>query len=55
MSLALLFSREFFKVLGGLKELLACFVDCDPLDNGPNFLCLPAILGSFRKLLDRHV
>ena len=37
-------------MLGGLKELFACFVDRDLLDDGPDRLCLPAILGSYCKV-----
>jgi hypothetical protein len=54
MSLALRFLREFLEMLGGLKKLLACFIDRDPLDNGPNLLCLPAIFGSFGEAIDGH-
>ena len=59
MSLALLVLRELLKVLGCLKQLLAGLVDRDLLDNGPDFLRLPAILGSFLKtstdMVDRHM
>ena len=54
MSLALLVLRELLKGLGCLKQLLAGLVDRDLLDNGPDFLRLPAILGSFLKVIDRH-
>ena len=54
MSLALFFPRKLLKVLGCLKQLLAGLVDRDLLDNGPDFLRLPAILGSFLKAIDRH-
>ena len=54
MSLALFFLRKLLKVLCCLKQLLAGLVDRDLLDNGPDFLRLPAILGSFLKAIDRH-
>lgn len=54
MSLALRFPREFLKMLGGLEKLLACFIDRDPLDNGPNLLCLPAIFSSLGESIDGH-
>ena len=54
VSLALFFLRKLLKVLGCLKQLLAGLVDRNLLDNGPDFLRLPAILGSFLKIVDRH-
>jgi hypothetical protein len=54
VSLALLFLRKLLKVLGCLKQLLTGLVDRDLLDNGPDFLRLPAILGSSIKSIDRH-
>jgi hypothetical protein len=54
MSLAFRFLREFLEMLGGLKKLLACLINRDPLDNGSNLLCLPAVFGSFGEALDGH-
>jgi hypothetical protein len=48
VSATLLFLREPFKALGGLKELLAGLIDGDPLGNGPDLLRLMAI---FRRLV----
>jgi hypothetical protein len=54
VSLALLFLREFFEVLGCPKELRAGFVDPNLLNNGSDLLRLPAILGSLGKSMDGH-
>jgi hypothetical protein len=44
LSLTLLFLRQPLKALGCLKELLACLVDRELLNHGPDLLRLPAIL-----------
>ena len=54
VGLALLFLRKLLKVLGCLKQLLTGLVDHDLLDNGSDFLRLPAILGGFLKMIGGH-
>jgi hypothetical protein len=54
VTLAPFFPREILKVLGCLKELLTGLADSDRLNDGSDFLRLPAILGSFLKVIGRH-